>query len=129
MIEKTEKVREAPTSATPAWIDWSLILKDGRRVEIPDFTASPWDSACVMPYYNHRERFGVALMMLIVGGLSHSSSGEENKGRSAEGDPGMAVMVVEDTSDTLEITPLAVDFSMQEGENESSGMLEKSENV
>uniref|UniRef100_A0A2N9GQX5 HIT domain-containing protein n=1 Tax=Fagus sylvatica TaxID=28930 RepID=A0A2N9GQX5_FAGSY len=121
VIEKTEKVREAPTSATPAWIDWSLILKDGRRVEIPDFTASPWDSACVMPYYNHRERFGVALMMLIVGGLSHSSSGEENKGRSAEGDPGMAVMVVEDTSDTLEITPLAVDFSMQEGENESSG--------
>lgn len=98
-------------------------------MEIPDFTASPWDSAHVVPYYNRCERFGAALKMLIVGGLSHSSSGEENKGRSAEGDPGMAVMVVEDTSDTLEITPLVVDFSMQEGENESNGMLEKSVNV
>lgn len=59
-------------------------------------------------------------------GLTQRSSGEENKGSSEEGGSEMQVMVVEDTPSTLEITPLAIDFSMLEEEFESIGVLENS---
>jgi hypothetical protein len=55
VLERTEKVREVSTAATATWVDWSLIFKDGRRVVIPEFSASPWDSTRVVPHFNRRE--------------------------------------------------------------------------
>ena len=63
------------------------------------------------------------------GGLTHRCSGEGDKGSSEEGSSGKTMMVLEDTSNTLEITPLAIDFSMQEEEFASSGVLENSSTV
>ncbi|GMY32437.1 hypothetical protein FCV25MIE_27679 [Fagus crenata] len=52
MLESPEKVREDPKAETTECVDWSLILKDGRRVVIPDFSTSSWGFARVLPYYN-----------------------------------------------------------------------------
>uniref|UniRef100_A0A2N9I786 Reverse transcriptase domain-containing protein n=1 Tax=Fagus sylvatica TaxID=28930 RepID=A0A2N9I786_FAGSY len=56
-------------------------------------------------------------------------NGEGVKGSSEEGSSGKTMMVLEDSSNTLELTPLAIDFSMQEEESVSSGVLENSSTV
>jgi hypothetical protein len=107
VLEKPEKVREDVQVVLSTGIDWSLIFKDGRRMVIPDFCASPWDSARVSSNLNSE-----VLVMLIAGGLAHGNAGEEGRENSVVGDPGTVVVSVEDNIDTLEITPLAIDFSM-----------------
>jgi hypothetical protein len=108
-----------------AWIDWRLILTDGRRIAIPEFSASPWDSTQLRPCCNENE----VMVVPIAGVLTHGSSGEGVKGSSEEGSSGKTMMVLEDSSNTLELTPLAIDFSMQEEESVSSGVLENSSTV
>ncbi len=88
---------------------------------IPEFSASPWDSARVLPHFNCSD-----LMVLpIVGGLPHGSSDEPIIEDSLVREPGTVVMTVEDTSDTMEITPLAIDFSLQEEVSENTGAMEE----
>ena len=108
MLERAEKVREHPLAEMTTWIDWSLIFKDGRRVVIPEFSVSPWDSARVLPHFNRSD----VMVLPIVGGLPCGSSDEPITEDSLVGEPGTIVMTVEDTSDTLEITHLAIDFSL-----------------
>uniref|UniRef100_A0A2N9EFE5 Reverse transcriptase domain-containing protein n=1 Tax=Fagus sylvatica TaxID=28930 RepID=A0A2N9EFE5_FAGSY len=85
VLERTEKVREASMAATSTWVDWSLIFKDGRRVVIPDFYASPWDSTRVVPHFNRSE----VMVLPIVGGMTYGSSDEATTGDSLAGEPGM----------------------------------------
>ncbi|GMY38396.1 hypothetical protein FCV25MIE_33640 [Fagus crenata] len=85
-LERTEKVRKDHQAAMSTWIDWSLIFKDGQRVVIPDFSASPWDSAWVLPHLNSE-----VLVMPIVGVLTHGSSSEDVRGNSLARDLGGGV--------------------------------------
>ena len=72
VLERVEKVREDPLAEMTTCIDWSLIFKDGRRVVIPEFSASPWDSARVLPHFNRSD----VMVLPIVGGLPCGSSNE-----------------------------------------------------
>jgi hypothetical protein len=90
-------------------------------VVIPDFSASPWDSTRVVPHFNHSE----VMVLPIVGDMTASSSDEATTGDSLAGEPGMVVMSEEDTSETLEISPLAIDFSLLEKESGNMGVMEE----
>ena len=120
VLEKPEKVREDVQVVLSTRIDWSLIFKDGRRMVIPDFCASPWDSARVSSNLNSE-----VLVMPIAGGLAHGNASEGGRENSLARVPGTIVVFVEDNTDTLEITHLAIDFSMQEEEAGSRGDMEQ----
>jgi hypothetical protein len=121
VLERTEKVREVSMAATATWVDWSLIFKDGRRVVIPDFSASPWDSTRVVPHFNLSEM----MVLPLEGGMTHGNSDEAILGDSLAGEPGMVVISEEEASDTLEISPLAVDFSLIEKASGNMGVMEE----
>ena len=96
VVERTEKGREVSTAATATWVDWSLIFKDGRRVVIPDFSASPWDSTRIVPHFNHNEM----MVLPVEGGMTHGNSDEAILGDSLVGEPGMVIITEEEQADT-----------------------------
>ena len=57
--------------------------------------------------------------------MTYGSSDKATTGDSLAGEPGMVVMLEEDTSDTLEISPLVIDFPLLEKESGNMGVMEE----
>ena len=55
LVKMTGMGRTHQPATLTAWIDWRLILTDGRRIAIPEFSASSWDSTQLRPYCNENE--------------------------------------------------------------------------